>query len=97
LRRFFIGCGARPGVKTYNAIEGGNQTLGRLAEQLARTPVIIERTFDAAPPLRPCGKLTEIDQIKQWYMPALDRQTGSRFETQFSIHHNGKDFLHFWK
>ena len=98
LRMVFPSAAARDlVVKTYNAIEGGNQTLGRLAEQLARTPVIIERTFDA--PVETVWKaITEIDQIKQWYMPALDSfKPEVGFETQFSIHHNGKDFLHFWK
>jgi hypothetical protein len=34
-------------VKEYGAIEGGRQTLERLAEQLVKAPLIIERTFDA--------------------------------------------------
>jgi uncharacterized protein YndB with AHSA1/START domain len=86
-------------VKTYNAIEGGNQTLGRLAETLARTPVIIERTFDA--PVSVVWKaLTNLDDMKQWWphlasLEAFEPEVG--FAAQFSIHHDGKDFLHIWE
>ena len=84
-------------VKTYNAIEGGNQTLSRLGEQLAKTPVIIERTFNA--PIETVWKaITNIDDMKQWYMPALESfKPEVGFETQFSIRHNEKDCVHLWK
>jgi len=32
-------------VKTYNAVEGGNQTLDRLGERLAMTPIMTGKTF----------------------------------------------------
>jgi len=98
LRMVFPSAAARDGVvKTYNAIEGGNQTLDRLGEQLAKTPIVIDRSFDA--PIETVWKaITDIDQMKQWYMPALDSfKPEVGFETQFSIHHAGKDFLHLWK
>jgi uncharacterized protein YndB with AHSA1/START domain len=98
LRMVFATAAARDlVVKTYNAIEGGNQTLGRLAEKLARTPIVIERSYDA--PIDTVWKaITDIHLMKKWYMPALDSfKPEVGFETQFSIHHNGKDFLHLWK
>ena len=98
LRMVFPSAAARDlVVKTYNAIEGGNQTLSRLGEQLAKTPVIIERTFNA--PIETVWKaITNIDDMKQWYMPALESfKPEVGFETQFSIRHNEKDFVHLWK
>ena len=53
-------------VKTYNAVEGGNQTLGRLAEQLAKTPLVIERTYDA--PIDIVWKaITTKERSEQWW------------------------------
>ena len=86
-------------VKTYNAIEGGNQTLSRLGEQLAKTPIIIERTFNA--PVETVWKaITSVDDMKQWWphlAPLQSFKPEVGFETQFSIRHNEKNFLHLWK
>jgi uncharacterized protein YndB with AHSA1/START domain len=86
-------------VKTYNAIEGGKQTLGRLAEQLAKTPVIIERTFDA--PMEIVWKaITNKKDMEEWWPHTAPMETfvpEVGFETQFSIRHNEKDFLHLWR
>jgi uncharacterized protein YndB with AHSA1/START domain len=84
-------------VKHYNAIEGGNQTFDRLAEQLAKTPIVIERTYDA--PIEAVWKaITEYEAMKQWYMPLLESfKPEVGFETRFNLHHNNKDFLHVWK
>ena len=86
-------------VKTYNAIEGGNQTLSRLGEQLAKTPVIIERTFNA--PIETVWKaITNVNDMKQWWphlAPLESFKPEVGFEAQFGIHHNEKDFLHLWK
>ncbi len=84
-------------VREYGAIEGGKQTLDRLEEQLEKTSIVLERTF-SAPAETIWNALTEIDQMKQWYMPALESfRPEVGFETQFNIHHNGKDFLHLWR
>jgi uncharacterized protein YndB with AHSA1/START domain len=84
-------------VKEYGAIEGGKQTLARLGEQLAKTPVVLERTFDA-----PAGvvwkALTDINEMKQWYfenLTAFKPEVG--FETEFNVHHDGRDYPHIWK
>jgi len=86
-------------VKTYNAIEGGNQTLDRLGEKLAATPVIIERIFNA--PIETVWKaITNKDDMKQWWshMDALESfKPEVGFETQFTIRHNDIDFVHLWK
>jgi uncharacterized protein YndB with AHSA1/START domain len=86
-------------VKTYNAIEGGNQTLGRLAEELGKTPVIIERTYDA--PIEIVWKaLTTKEDLEQWWPHTAPLKTFKAevgFEAQFSIHHNNQEFLHLWK
>jgi uncharacterized protein YndB with AHSA1/START domain len=98
LRMVFSSAAARDlNVKTYNSIEGGNQTLDRLGEQLAKTPIIIERIFNASVETV-WEAITNLDHMKQWYMPALDSfKPEVGFETQFSIRHNEKDFLHLWK
>jgi uncharacterized protein YndB with AHSA1/START domain len=100
LRMVFATAAARDlVVKTYNAVEGGNQTLSRLGEQLAKTPVIIERTFNA--PIETVWKaITNVDDMKQWWshLAALESfKPEVGFETQFSIRNNEKDFLHIWK
>ncbi len=50
---------------------GLTQTLSRLGEHLAKTAVIVERTFDA--PVATVWKvITEKDQMKQWFFETLD-------------------------
>jgi uncharacterized protein YndB with AHSA1/START domain len=100
LRMVFPSAAARElVVKTYNAIEGGNQTLGRLAEELGKTPIVIERTFQA--PMETVWKaITNVDDMKQWWphlapLESFHAEVG--FETQFSIRHNDQDFMHIWK
>jgi uncharacterized protein YndB with AHSA1/START domain len=91
LRMLFPSAAAREHVvKTYDAIEGGKQTLGRLAEQLAKTPVIIERSFNA--PVETIWKaLTDLDHMKQWYFAVLDSfKPEVGFETQFNVRHGEK-------
>jgi len=57
------------------------------------TPIVIERTFNA--PIEKIWKaLTDINQMRQWYFPQLeDFKPQEGFETQFNVHHEGKDFL----
>jgi uncharacterized protein YndB with AHSA1/START domain len=84
-------------VKTYHAIEGANQTLGRLAEDLAKTPVVVERSLGA--PIETVWRaLTDLAQMKQWYFPMLESfKPEVGFETQFNVRMEGKDYLHIWK
>jgi len=81
-------------VKVYGAIEGGKQCLARLGEQLAKTPVVIERTFDA--PIELVWKaITDKEQVSKWSFGGLDGfKAEVGFKTQFNVHHNGKNFLH---
>ncbi len=88
---------ATPVVREFGAIEGGKQTLARLAEQLAEAPLVLERTFDA-PADFVWKALTDLEQMKQWYfdtLPAFKPEVG--FETQFNVRHNDKDYPHIWK
>jgi uncharacterized protein YndB with AHSA1/START domain len=77
-------------VKHYNAIEGGKQTLGRLADYLPQAPVILERTFKA--PIHIVWKaITDIDQMKQWFikeMGSFKPEVG--FETRATVQCEGK-------
>lgn len=83
-------------VKEYGAIEGARQTFDRLEEKLERMPVVIDRVYDA--PVNTVWRaLTELDQMKQWYMPFLESfEPRVGFETRFSVKHEGKDFPHIW-
>ncbi len=85
-------------VKTYNAIEGGNQTLDRLGEQLAKTPIVVERVFDASAEAL-WRAITEVDQIKQWWdIPGLEVfKAEAGFQTRFDTHYKDRHFTHIWK
>ncbi len=56
-------------VKEFGAIEGGKQTLGRLAEYLPRMRAfVISRLLDA-PRERVWRAWTEVEQLQQWFGP----------------------------
>ena len=87
--------------------EGWNQSIDRLNDYVTSqsktktlntdTPVVIERTFNAAIE-KVWQAITDIDQMRQWYFPQLaDFKPEEGFETQFNIHHEGRDYLHIWK
>jgi uncharacterized protein YndB with AHSA1/START domain len=83
-------------VKEYGAIEGGEQTLARLAEQLAAVPVVVERTFNA--PMEMVWKaITEREQMIKWSFPVEAFKAEVGFETQFNKRKGDRDFLHLWK
>lgn len=98
IRMIFPSAAARDHVvKSYGAIEGGRQTLGRLADELAKTPVTIERSLDA--PIETVWQaITDLKQMKQWYFPMIESfKPEVEFETQFNVRHEEKDYLHIWK
>jgi uncharacterized protein YndB with AHSA1/START domain len=98
MRLVFPSADARDFVaKEFGAIEGGKQTLGRLSEFLAAAPLVIERDFDA--PMELVWRaITDFDQMKQWYMRDLKAfEPAVGFQTEFTVHYDGKDFLHLWK
>jgi len=83
--------------KDLGFIEGGKQTLERLSEQLAKTPIIIERVFDAPRDIV-WKAITDPNQMRQWYFGPLNSfKPEVGFETQFTVRHNEKDHLHIWK
>lgn len=60
-------------------------------------PIVVEHTYNA-PVEAVWRSLTEIDRMRQWYfdnIPSFRPEVG--FETQFNVHHEGRDFLHMWK
>jgi uncharacterized protein YndB with AHSA1/START domain len=84
-------------VKEYGAIEGGKQTLGRLAELIEESPVVIERIFNAPAPTV-WQAITDLHHMKQWYFPMLESfKPEVGFETSFNVSHGGNNFLHIWK
>ena len=84
-------------VKEYGAIEGGKQTLGRLAEKLAATPIVMERVFDA-PIDEVWSAITDIEKLRTWYFPQLSGfKTEVGFEFDFTMEHEGKKFVHLCK
>jgi uncharacterized protein YndB with AHSA1/START domain len=87
--------------------EGWSQTLDRLDEYVSsssknknikmNTPLVIERTFNASVE-KVWKAITDINQMRQWYFPQLENfKSEEGFETQFNVHHEGKDYLHIWK
>jgi uncharacterized protein YndB with AHSA1/START domain len=84
-------------VKEYGAIEGGKQTLARLAELLAKEPFIIERTFNA-PVAMVWKAITEPEQMKEWYFENLKTfKPEVGFETRVDVQHDGRTIPHLWK
>jgi uncharacterized protein YndB with AHSA1/START domain len=80
-------------VKEYGAIEGGRQTLERLGEQLAKTPVVIERTFDA--PVEIVWKaMTDVEQMKQWSFGIDEFRPELGFEFRFDAGKDGVKYVH---
>ena len=59
--------------------------------------IFVERTFDASVD-KVWGAITEIEQMKHWFMKELASfKAEVGFETAFNVHHNGKDYPHTWK
>jgi len=85
-------------IKAFKADEGLKQNMDKLETYLQKElPVVIERTFNA--PVKKVWKaITDVDQMKQWYFPQLENFKAEKdFETQFNVHHEGKDYLHIWR
>jgi uncharacterized protein YndB with AHSA1/START domain len=81
--------------------DGWIESINRLAEFVENseenTPVLLKRIFNS-PVERVWHAITDINQMRLWYFPQLENfQPEKGFETQFNVHHEGKDFLHIWK
>jgi uncharacterized protein YndB with AHSA1/START domain len=81
--------------------DGWNQSIDRLAGLVEQTdddiPVVLEKFFNA-PVAKVWKALTDINQMKQWYFAQLENFKAEKgFETQFNVHHEGKDYIHIWK
>ena len=84
-------------VGEYRAIEGGTQTLEKLGEHLAKIPVVVERTYDA--PVDVVWRaITDLDQMKQWYIPNIETfKPEVGFRTEFNVREGDQDYLHLWE
>jgi len=60
-------------------------------------PVVVEQTFDA-PIAAVWNAITDKDQMRQWFFEDMvDFEPKPGFETEFSVHCDGRDFVHLWK
>ncbi len=84
-------------VKEFNAVEGGRQTLARLAEHLAGGRIVVERTFDA--PIEAVWKaITDVEQMRQWsFEPLAAFEPRVGFRAEFNVRKRGQDYLHQWR
>jgi len=82
-------------VKEYGAIEGGNQTLARLAEHLATKNglFVIERTF-SAPAAMVWKAITDNSQLKEWFFEFKEFKPEVGFEFQFLAEKDGMKYFH---
>jgi uncharacterized protein YndB with AHSA1/START domain len=84
-------------VKEYGAVEGGQQTLRRLAEYVVimkNEPFVIERVYNA-PAKKVWSAITDKNEMKQWYfnLEAFKPEIG--FEFKFiGEGHKGQKYLH---
>jgi uncharacterized protein YndB with AHSA1/START domain len=80
-------------ARFYGALEGGKQTLGRLGERIAFTPLVIERVFDA--PIEAVWQaLTDKERVKEWYFEIPDFAATPGHEFGFSVEHEGANYVH---
>ncbi len=60
-------------------------------------PVVAEQSYNASRDLV-WKAITEPDQMRRWFFEQIeDFQPEPGFETEFNIHHQGKDYHHQWK
>jgi uncharacterized protein YndB with AHSA1/START domain len=85
-------------IKTFKADEGLKQNVDKLDAYLEKgIAVVIERIFNASVE-KVWKAITDLDQMKQWYFPQLEAfKPEVGFETQFNVHHEGRDYFHIWK
>ena len=85
----------RETVIGYGAIEGGRQTLERLAELIIRKgePLVVERLY-AAPIDAVWKAITDRAAMSQWYFELEDFKPELGFEFAFVVEHDGNRFDH---
>ena len=60
-------------------------------------PVVVEQTI-AAPIPKVWKAITELDEMQAWFFEEVETfEPKVGFETQFSIEHEGKTYVHQWK
>jgi len=94
LRQLYPSAEARDTVvREYGAIEGGKQTLARLSEELAKAPLVVERTFNAPVELV-WRALTNPEDIRHWSFEVTDFKPVVGFEFQFTAGKTEVKYLH---
>ncbi len=84
-------------VREFGAVEGGRQTLARLDEFLSDAPLVVDREL-AAPVDVVWQALTDLAHLRRWYFPQLSAFAARvGFETEFTVSHAGRDFVHRWR
>jgi uncharacterized protein YndB with AHSA1/START domain len=81
----------------YGAIEGLQQTLSRLEEELGKAPIVVEQSLVASVEAV-WRAITEKDQMKQWFFETIDSfRPEVGFQTRFKVRSGDKDYVHLWK
>jgi uncharacterized protein YndB with AHSA1/START domain len=88
-------------VEKFGAVEGGHQTLTRLAEYLATGceiagPIVLERVYNARPEMI-WKALTEKDRMQDWYFKLAEFKAEPGFEFRFEVEHEGHHYIHLCK
>jgi uncharacterized protein YndB with AHSA1/START domain len=81
----------------YGAIEGLQQTLSRLEEELGKAPIVVEQFLVASVDMV-WKAITEKKQMTQWFFETIDSfRPEVGFETKFNVRTGEKSYVHLWK
>src|SRR5688572_2253062 len=62
-----------------------------------KQPIVVEQTL-RVPVERVWQAITDPTQMPKWFFEGIEAfEPRVGFETQFNVHHDGRDFLHQWK
>jgi uncharacterized protein YndB with AHSA1/START domain len=60
-------------------------------------PIVVERIYEA-PASVVWEAITDSEKMRRWYFEEMtDFRPEVGFETEFSVHHQGQDYVHQWK
>ncbi|HHX27715.1 MAG TPA: SRPBCC domain-containing protein [Firmicutes bacterium] len=60
-------------------------------------PIVVERIYEA--PISVVWEaITDSEKMRRWYFTEMtDFRPEVGFETEFTVHHEGQDYVHQWK
>jgi len=62
-----------------------------------QSPIIVERTYSASPDAV-WRAITDPRHMRQWFFPEMaDFRPEVGFEVEFTVHYQGRDYVHQWK